>query len=202
MRIMNNHLRNKAEEIIAILSEMTEVNNCTVYGSLSTNTCDELSDIDINIDVSGCDNGQFMIRLVEMLKKKLSVYFYDYAPSLIPDRYIVSVAIDEYNPFLIVDLQCSAEPHCTTVTKQQVAQLNSEFTHILKLWIANLKHYVRGVECYDDIVRMAHRLNLHDVDVKDEINLLEDTLNWLECNSSDELSTFITSCREKFNELL
>ena len=187
---------------MAILSTMSEVNQCAIYGSLSTDTCDELSDIDINIDVSGSDNGQFMLRLVEMLQKKLRIYYYDYAPSLIPDRYIVSVAIDEYNPFLIVDLQCSSEPHCMTVTKQTVAQLNNQFTHILKLWTANVKHYVRGVECYDDIVRMAHKLNLYDIDVKDEIELLEDTLNWLECNSSDELRTFITSCREKFNELL
>lgn len=199
---MNDYLRNKAEEIIAILSEMTEVNQCTIYGSLSTNTYDELSDIDINIDVSGTDNGQFMIRLVEMLEKKLKVYYYDYAPSLIPDKYIVSIAIDENNPFLIVDLQCSAEPHCMTVTKQQVIQMNNGFTHLLKLWTANLKHYVRGVECYDDIVRMAHKVKLDDIDTKDEIELLEDTLCWLECNTSDELNTFITSCREKFNELL
>ena len=72
---MNDYLRNKAQGIIAILSEITEVNHCTIYGSLSTDTCDELSDIDINIDVSGSDNGQFMIRLVEMLKKKLRVYY-------------------------------------------------------------------------------------------------------------------------------
>lgn len=199
---MNDYLRNKAQEILAILSEMTEVNHCTIYGSLSTDTCDELSDIDINIDVSGSDNGQFMIRLVEMLKEKLRVYYYDYAPSLIPDKYIVSVAIDEYNPFLIVDLQCSAEPHYTTVTKQQVAQLNNKFTHILKLWTANLKHYTRGVECYDAIVHMAHKLKLDDIDIKEETELLEDTLCWLECNASDELSTFITSCRKKFSELL
>lgn len=200
--ILNDFLKIKAEEILTILSEITEVNHCAIYGSLATDTYDELSDIDINIDVSGSDNGQFMIRLVEMLEKKLRIYYYDYAPSLIPDKYIVSLAIDEYNPFLIVDLQCSAEPHCMTVTKQQIIQMNNEFTHMLKLWTANLKHYARGIECYDDIVRMARKLKSADIDAKDEIELLEETLHWLECNASDELITFIASCRDKFNELL
>lgn len=199
---MNAFLKIKAAEITAILDEITEIKHCAIYGSLATDTYDDLSDIDINIDVSGSDNGQFMIRLVEMLAKKLRIYYYDYAPSLIPDKYIVSVAIDEYNPFLIVDLQCSAQPHCTTVTKQQVIQMNNEFSHMLKLWTANLKHYARGAECYDDIIRMARKLKFVDIDTKDEIELLEETLCWLECNVSDELSTFITSCRDKFNELL
>lgn len=80
--------------------------------------------------------------------------------------------------------------------------MNNEFTHMLKLWTANLKHYARGSECYDDINRMARKLKSVDIDTKDEIELLEETLCWLECNVSDELNTFITSCRDKFNELL
>ena len=199
---MSNYLISKAEEIISILNDIPEVNSCTIYGSLSTNTYDELSDIDIDIDVSGSDNGQFMTELVEMLKGKLNIFYYDYAPSLIPDKYIVSIAIDESNPFLIVDLQCSANPHCVTVTKQQVMEMNNKFTHVLKLWTANLKHYARGAECYDDIIHMAKRLGISDVDIKDEAELLEDTLCWLEHNAADELSTFIESCRCKFDELI
>ena len=199
---MSNNLKNKAEEIISILNDIPEVNSCTIYGSLSTNTYDELSDIDIDIDVSGSDNGQFMTELVEMLKGKLNIFYYDYAPSLIPDKYIVSIAIDESNPFLIVDLQCSAKPHCVTVTKQQVIGMNNKFTHVLKLWTANLKHFARGAECYDDIIRMAKRLGISDVDIKDEAELLEDSLCWLEYNANDELSAFLESCRYKFNELI
>lgn len=199
---MSNNLKNKAEEIVSILNDIPEVNRCTIYGSVSTNTYDELSDIDIDIDISGSDNGQFMIELVEMLKGELTIYYYDYAPSLIPDKYIVSIAIDENNPFLVIDLQCSANPHCVTVTKQQVMEMNNKFTHVLKLWTANLKHYARGAECYDDIIRMAKRLGISDVDIKDEAELLDDTLCWLEHNVTDELSTFIESCRDKFDELI
>ena len=199
---MFNTLRDKADEIITVLNEIPVVQKCTVYGSLATDTYDELSDIDIKIDVSGYDNGQFMLELVELLRDKMQIYYFDYAPSLVPDQYIVSIAIDKNNPFLIVDLCCSAEPHCTTVTKQQVIGKNDKYTHMLKLWTANLKHYVRGCECYDDIVRMARKIEVEDIETKDEVELLEDTLCWLEENVETELYEFVESCRSRFDELV
>ena len=195
-------MRDTANEIITLLNEIPVVKKCDIYGSLATNTHDDLSDIDIEIDVSGYDNGQFMLELVELLEGKLSIYYSDYAPSLIPDKYIVSIAIDKNNPFLIVDLCCSAEPHCTTVTKQQVIGKNDKYTHMLKLWTANLKHYVRGCECYDDIVRMARKIAVEDIDTKDEVELLEDTLCWLEENVETELYEYVESCRSRFDELV
>lgn len=199
---MFNSLENTANKIISFLNEIPGVRKCSVYGSLAANTYDELSDIDIEIDVSGYDNGQFMLELVEKLKEKLCIYYSDYAPSLIPDKYIVSIAIDQNNPFLIVDLCCSAEPHCTTVTKQLVSGKNEKYTHILKLWTANLKHFVRGCECYDDIVRMAQKVAIEDIDIKDETEVLEKILCWLEGNVEKELYEFIKSCRKRFNELV
>jgi len=199
---MYDSLNDKANMIIAVLKEIPVVKKCDIYGSLATNTQDDLSDIDIEIDVSGYDNGQFMLELVELLEGKLSIYYSDYAPSLIPDKYIVSIAIDKNNPFLIVDLCCSAEPHCTTVTKQQVIGKNEKYTHMLKLWTANLKHYVRGCECYDDIVRMARKIAVEEIDTKDEVELLEDTLCWLEENVETELYEFVESCRSRFDELV
>ena len=178
------------------------VRKCSIYGSLAANTYDELSDIDIEIDVSGYDNGQFTLELVDALKGKFSIYYSDYAPSLIPERYIVSIAIDEKNPFLIVDLCCCAKPHCTTVTKQQASEKNNKYTHILKLWTANLKHYVRGKECYDDIVRMGQKIAIEDIETKSETEVLENTLRWLEENVEQGLYEFVESCRRRFDELV
>lgn len=200
--LMFNSLRDKADEIISVLNEVPAIKKCSIYGSLATDTYDELSDIDIEIDVSGYDNGQFMIELVEMLSDKLDIYYYDYAPSLVPEQYIVSIAIDKDNPFLIVDLCCYADPHCTTVTKQQVLGKNEKYSHILKVWTANLKHWVRGSECYDDIVRMAKKLSIKDIDSKDETELLDETLCWLEENVENALNEFIESCRRHFEVLV
>ena len=96
-------LKKKAYEIINILQDIPEVKKCTLYGSLVTDAHDELSDIDIRVDVSGYDNGQFMLSIADILKDKMSVYYCDYAPSFVPEKYIVSLGIDEENPFLLLD---------------------------------------------------------------------------------------------------
>lgn len=200
--IIVNMLKKKAYEIINILQDIPEVKKCTLYGSLVTDAHDELSDIDIKVDVSGYDNGQFMLSIADILKDKMSVYYCDYAPSFVPEKYIVSLGIDEENPFLLLDLCCCAEPHCTTVTKQHVMAKNDKFTHTLKVWTANLKHYVRGNECYDDIVRMARRLDIEEIEVMGEVELLETVLCWMEDNKTDELERIIASCRRRFEELV
>ena len=79
-------LKNIAEKIMAMLDNMPEVKSCALYGSLTNDTYDELSDIDINIDVSGSDNGQFMLTLAERIGEKISVFYSDYAPSLVPEN--------------------------------------------------------------------------------------------------------------------
>jgi len=187
-----------AENIIALLNDMSEVKGCVLYGSLSEGTYDALSDIDINIDVSGSDNGQFMLALAERLSKSIPVYYSDYAPSLVPEKYIVSLAIDEEHPTRVVDLCCTAEPHCTTVSQQQVRGLNDKFSHTLKLWTANWKHHVRGYECRGDILRMADKLGIVGKEEKDNVRILEETLQWLEANAPFRLRHFVESCRREY----
>lgn len=198
---MSKPLRQQADEAVKLLMELPMVKSCAIYGSLNTNTHDELSDIDIEVDVSGYDNGRFMLELTEMLKDKLPICYSDYAPSMIPDKYIVSLAIDEDDPFRVVDVCCCARPHCTTITKQQAAEKNGRHTHVLKLWTANLKHFARGRDCRDDIVRMAQKIGLADLDKKDERTLLAETLNWLEEKAESGLKGIVGSCRKAFERL-
>ncbi len=197
-----DYLQRKAGEIITVLNDIPVVKGCTIYGSLSTNTHDTLSDIDIEIDVSGHDNGQFMMDLNGLLKDKIKIFYSDYAPSLIPEKYIVSIAIDEYNPFLVVDLCCTAKPHCTTVTRQQARERNDNITHLLKLWTANLKHYIRGSDCHHDMIRMGQRLSFDNLTAMDDKTILEVALCWLENHVDDRMQTFVRSCRAKFKELV
>lgn len=71
-----------ADEVCSFLEELPEVNSCHLYGSLSDDSHDEYSDIDIEIDVSGIDNGVFATKLPDILSENFNVIFYDYAPSL------------------------------------------------------------------------------------------------------------------------
>ena len=194
--------RTKAKEIIAALNELEEVKDCTIYGSLASGTDDALSDIDIEVDVSGCDNGKFMLALPELLVDKIDIYYADYAPSLVPEYYIISLALDESDPFLIADIRCCAEPHCQSVTRERVTVLNGKFTHTLKLWTANLKHYARGADCRGDILRMAAKLGMDNAESVSEKEMLAVVLRWIEDNVELGLETFVAACRRKFEELI
>lgn len=193
-------LAETAGRIMALLNEMPEVKKCCLYGSLAEGKSDELSDIDINIDVSGYDNGKFMLVLAERLGKQIPVFYSDYAPSLVPEKYIVSLAVDEDRPTLVVDLCCCAQPHCSSVTAQQVRALNDTFSHMLKLWTANWKHYVRGKNCRSDILRMAGKIGISGAEAKPEGELLEETLQWLEAHAPEKLEKFIKSCRREYEK--
>ncbi len=199
---MNFDLRTKAENIMKIINELPMVKSCKLYGSIASGTEDDLSDIDIEVDVSDYDNARFMLEIPKLLNEKINVIFYDFAPSLIPEQYIVSLAVDGKNPFAMVDLKCVAESHCISVSKSEVNERNNIVAHTLKVWLANMKHYVRGRECYDDIVRMAKRLGIEAVEVKTEPELLEEVLLWLEANGNDETDEYISNCRKKFEALM
>ena len=193
-------LKTIADDMIKTLSTISGIRNCTLYGSLAACTADEFSDIDIEIDVSGKDNGLFMLKLPHMLRKRMPVYYFDFAPSLAPEKYVISMAIDEENPFRMVDITVTADPHCATVSKQLLMDRNDPYSHALKLWTANLKHYVRGAECRSDMEKMARKLNLDTALSSAEI--LGETLNYLEENTPETMTTFIASCRAHFEKLI
>ena len=195
-------LKEKANEIMSLLGDIPEIKKCTLYGSVAKETYDELSDIDIEIDVSGMDNGLFMLDITELLKDKLDIYYADYAPSLAPSKYIVSLAIDKENPFLILDLCIVASPHCTTVTKEDVMGKNEKYSHILKLFTINLKHFIRGNECLKDILKMTKKIGIEDAENKKESELLSETLSYLEANAVNGLFELVKNLKLKFDELV
>ena len=183
-------IKSFANEVCDFLCSLPEVKSCGLYGSVSTDTYDEYSDIDIEIDVSCIDNGLFATRIPDILSKKFDVIFCDFAPSLAPEKYVVSLAMNTENPFMMVDIACIANPHCDTVSKQQLSSLNNLYDHTLKVFVANLKHFLRGVDCYDDISRMYGRI-FKDRDVYDEEQMLNAVYDWLQENSESRHEEYI-----------
>lgn len=196
---MNETLRKKAALLMETLHQIPGVKRCTLYGSLAENRDDRLSDIDIEVDVSGLDNGVFVLNLPELLKEKLQICYVDYAPSLAPEQYVVSLALDAQNPFLIADIRCSADPHSKSISRNELSSRNNPYTHILKLWTANLKHYARGNDCAGDIRRMAAKLGIEQLETPEE--MLEKVLVWLENNVPEHLGVFLTSCRREWERI-
>ena len=193
---MINHFET-AKNICEYFKEFPEVKNCKLYGSLNNGNYDEYSDIDVEIDVSGIDNGKFLKRVPIFLSEIYPVIFSDYAPSLLPDEYVVSCAISSDNPFLIADIKCVAKPHIRSITKQDL--INDKDIHILKLWVANTKHYLRGQACDDDIKKMYRKVfgdNRYSVRT-----MLLDVLEYLKSHCDSNLAEYINSC-EKYSKRL
>lgn len=182
-----------AQQVCAHLLHQPEILRCTLYGSLQNGTADRYSDIDIEIDVSGIDNGQYLFALPAIVAQKFPVLFSDYAPSLAPEKYVVSLAISAENPFLLLDIACSATPHCPSVTRQALSARNDPFTHLLKLFTANLKHFLRGTDCRRDVTRMAARCPGVDTSGSDARGLLLDTYGYLRENAAPEYRAYLSA---------
>ena len=188
----------RANEIMKYLDILPEVKTCGLYGSLVNGNTDKYSDIDIKVDVSGSDNGAFMKTLPGLVAKKYPVIWYDFAPSLAPEQYVVSIATDENNPFCVVDFKCTATPHIETVQKSNLE--NDTFYHLIKLWVANYKHYIRSVDCTSDIQKMARRTIGAQCEKMSNEQILEQILRCLESNTTPKTAVYIANCRKAWEE--
>ena len=99
--------------------------------------------------------------------------------------------MDTENPFWVVDITCTANPHCTAVTKRELSALNNLYDHTLKLFTANLKHYIRGTDCYDDIAKMYRRICGQDTEVYGEEQMLNVVFEWLAENAENRHKKYI-----------
>lgn len=186
-------LKTHANQIRDFLLNLKEIKNCFIYGSVAKDSYDEYSDIDLEIDVSGIDNGEFATKLPDLLRSKYDVIFSDYAPSFAPEKYIVSIAISSENPFLIVDICCTAVPHYTNFSKTDFRNLNNHYDHTLKLFTANLKHYSRGTDCYNDIKKMYSRIFKNSTETPDESEMLSMVFSWLKDHAENKYDAYLNA---------
>mgnify|MGYP000895430975 CR=1 FL=1 len=192
------NLQVKANEIMRFLNNLPQVKACELYGSCANGNADKYSDVDIKVDVSGSDNGAFMLSLPEIIVQKSPLLWYDYAPSLAPEQYVVSIAIDENNPFCVVDFKCVATPHIDSIQKGDLN--NDTYTHLIKLWIANCKHFIRGADCSADIQKMGRRTIGKDCERMTDSEILEKILCRLENNATELTKIYIENCRKVWDE--
>ncbi len=182
-----------AETLCQYLKTLPHVKSCRLYGSLANGSFDAFSDADIELDVSGTDNSQFLLEIPELLSKRFPVLFYDYAPSLAPEKYLVTVAIRSENPFMLADIACTANPFYQTVSQQDLKKLNNEFDHILKLFSANLKHYLRGMACRKDMRKMYQKFFSVDSEEISQKEMLNKSYHCLLTNAPQDRLDYLRS---------
>lgn len=194
-------IRDFAAELQSYLSSLPEVKACRLYGSLSTEEDDEYSDIDMEVDVSGTDNGAFITELPARLAERYSVIFCDYAPSLAPEKYIVTLALHEDAPFMLLDITCTATPHVASRSKQDIRALNDGYDHTLKLFAANLKHHLRGADCHADILKMHDRI-FGKEHTKNDKQMLTAVYGWLDEHAEDRHRGYVAGFAAYMEQIL
>ena len=73
-----------AEQVIAFFKQQDLVKHAFLRGSLASKGGDQFSDIDIGVDVSGSDNGQFLLQVPALLA------------TLLPPRIAVKLSNDPF----------------------------------------------------------------------------------------------------------
>ena len=191
MTILVDKRIEKANELMAIFSKHPSVQSAFLRGSLSVGNPDDFSDIDIGIDVSGYDNGEFARDLPSLIQSDFGILFYDWSPSLLPKEYVISFIHKDLPIFWLIDIQVMATPHFPSLIEVPI----NKYHHLLKLWILNLKYYLRGnEEAESNIVKLAKRTLNREVEDKGILYLMSQILYEIKVNIEPELHDFIEKC--------
>ncbi|WP_433745943.1 hypothetical protein [Falsibacillus pallidus] len=184
-----------ANDIIRMFNRDQKVSKAFLRGSISRpEEMDKYSDIDIGVDVSGHDNGEFARSIPSMMEKNFNVLFFDWSPSLLPDDYVITFVLKDVPIFWIVDIQVFASPHHPSLREVSV----NKYHHLLKLWILNLKYWIREDEdAVKNIERLARKTFSEQLDNQGTYYLMSEVLNEIKLNIEPELLEFAHRCEDK-----
>ncbi|MEN2467794.1 nucleotidyltransferase domain-containing protein [Ornithinibacillus sp. JPR2-1] len=189
----------KANELIAFFRKHPSVQRTFLRGSLSKGNHDEYSDIDIGIDVSGSDNGEFAKELPSLIQSNFNILFYDWSPSLLPNEYVISFVQKDFPVFWLIDIQVMATPHIPSLIEVPV----NKYHHLLKLWILNLKYFLRGNEEAEfNIVKLAKRTLNKEIENNNILYLMSQIIKEIKVNIEPELHDFIEKCEVELNKYI
>ncbi len=144
-----------ANQVLTLFRAQPEVREAVLRGSLANGTPDEYSDIDVTVDVSGHNNGQFIYKAIELMHSNFDVCFHDINSSMVPEWYILNFYLNGVPPFWQVDLAIDAQPHCTSFGREDISSVQDPVGHLLKLWVVCAKHLARDPELNQDEINRA-----------------------------------------------
>lgn len=188
---MSNQRIELANKIIEVLKGNVNVQDAYIRGSLTKGKYDYFSDIDIGVDVSGFDNGKFASNLPSFIKENFDIIFYDWSPSLLPHDYVISFAHRGFPIYWFIDIQVMATPHIDSLKEVPV----NRYHHLLKLWIINLKYYLRGNEKSEkSILKLAGAVLKNDFEDKSSLYIMEKIIKEIKNNIDPDLYSFVLKC--------
>ena len=188
-----------ASQIIDVFKRHSDVRDARLEGSLVQGTGDPFSDIDIAVDVSGSDNGQFALEIPGLLEPHFPITFSDWAPSLLPDKYVQTFFLEELPALWHVDVSSVATPHVHSITEVPLNRAD----HFLKLWVLHAKKCLRKSPDAEQRV-VAFALRVLDSPTAQPTNtraLMAATLDTISEMAGGSRSRFVLKCYEIYGDI-
>jgi len=133
-------------EICGKLKTLDFVTDVSVTGSRIEGCADPYSDIDLIVDIQRLQPDAALLEITEFMNMTYSPLWFDYANSLMPSKFLVSMFIDCENPFCFLDIGIFNKEEDLAYDPEKFK--NDKWVHLTKLWIMNFKYYLRNDKCF------------------------------------------------------
>jgi len=129
------------EQLIGHLKGLDFITRIDVVGSRVEQTADVYSDVDLLLTINDIPPDIALYKLTESVKAKFQPVWYDFANSLMPDKFLVSAFIGGDNPFAFYDVGILNSDKELIYDKTMFE--NDYWIHLTKLWVMNYKYMMR-----------------------------------------------------------
>lgn len=135
------------KRLMAHLKGLHFITQIDVVGSRAKQVPDAYSDVDLLITINDMTPDQALYELTESVKTKFQPAWYDFANSLMPDKFLVSTFIGGDNPFAFYDIAILNTNK--NLVYDQARFENDPWIHLMKLWVMNFKYMMRGAPQFE-----------------------------------------------------
>nr|WP_154894243.1 hypothetical protein [Paenibacillus xylanexedens] len=135
------------QQLIEHLNGLDFITRIDVIGSRVEQTSDAYSDVDLLLTIKDVTPDIALFEVTESVKAKFQPVWYDFANSLMPDKFLVSTFIGGDNPFAFYDVSILNSDKNLVYDKTQFE--NDQWIHLMKLWVMNFKYMMRNAPQFE-----------------------------------------------------
>ncbi|WP_127541265.1 hypothetical protein [Paenibacillus illinoisensis] len=135
------------QQLIEHLNGLDFITRIDVIGSRVEQTSDAYSDVDLLLTIKDVTPDIALFEVTESVKAKFQPVWYDFANSLMPDKFLVSTFIGGDNPFAFYDVGILNSDKNLGYDKTQFE--NDKWIHLMKLWVMNFKYMMRNAPQFE-----------------------------------------------------
>ncbi|MGF6354369.1 putative nucleotidyltransferase [Paenibacillus sp. 4624] len=147
------------EQLIDHIEGLPFITQIDVIGSRVEQTSDDYSDVDILLSIKDITPDIALYEVTESVKAKFQPAWYDYANSLMPDKFLISTFIGGDNPFTFYDIGILNTDRNLVYDKTQFE--NDHWIHLMKLWVMNYKYMMRDAQQFENrFAAMMEKANI------------------------------------------